>query len=116
MSKRIKKHLELLKILKKAKPAQRKALLESADNSLIFCICECIDNIIRGNVKLTAAKKRELAKHVDILRKVADRKTKVQKKRALLIQKGGFLPALLAPIIGIAGSLIGDLVGNLVRR
>ncbi len=115
MSNRLKKHLELLKILKKTNPKHRKSILESADNSLILCICECIDNILRGNVKLSPAKKRELAKHVEILRQIADRKTKGQKKRSLLVQKGGFLPALLAPVIGIAGSLIGDLVGKLTK-
>lgn len=116
MSKRIKKHLELLKILKKANTKQRQALIQAADNSLILCICECIDNVLRGNVKLTAAKKQELAKYVTILRKIADRKTKVEAKRKLLVQKGGFLPALLAPVIGIAGSLIGDLLGNLIPK
>lgn len=116
MSKRIKKHLEILKILKKSKPNQRKALLEAADSSLIYCICECIDNILRGNVKLTAAKKRELAKYVGVLRKISDRKTKLDKKRALLVQNGGFLPALLAPVLTIAGGLIGDLVGGLIRK
>lgn len=116
MSKRIKKHLEILKILKKCSPKQRKALLQAADNSLIYCICECIDNVLRGNVKLSSAKKKELAKHVAVLRKIADRKTKVDNKRTLLVQKGGFLPALLAPVIGIAGGLIGDLIGSLIKK
>jgi len=116
MSKRIKKYLELLKILKTAKPAQRKVLLQVADNGLIYCLCECIDNVLRGNVKLTPAKKRELAKYIHLLRKIANRKTKIDHKRTLLVQNGGFLPALLAPVIGIAGSLIGDLIGNLIHK
>ncbi len=115
MSKRLRKNFELLKILKKAKPNQRKILLESAENDLIYCLCECIDNVLRGNVKITAAKKKELAKYATVLRNIVDRRTKVHKKRALLVQKGGFLPALLAPVIGIASSLIADLVGNLVK-
>ncbi len=89
MSKRLRKNFELLKILKKAKPNQRKILLEAAENDLIYCLCECIDNVLRGNVKLTAAKKKELAKHATVLRNIVDRRTKVHKKRALLVQKGG---------------------------
>jgi hypothetical protein len=116
MSKRLQKNLELLKILRKAKPSQRKAILESADNGLIYCLCECIVNILHGNVRITANRKRELAKHVKVLREIADRKTKVGRKRNLLIQKGGFLPALLAPVIGIASSLIGDLVSGLIKK
>lgn len=116
MSKRIKQNLELLKLLKKSKLAQRKLILKAADKSLIYCLCECIDNVLRGNVKLSPALKKRLAKDVKILRKIADRKIKLDKKRTLLVQKGGFIPALLAPIIGIAGGLIGDLVGNLIRK
>jgi hypothetical protein len=116
MSKQIKRHLEVLKVLKKATPKQRKVLIETANSGLINCICECANNIIRGNVKLTPAKKREIAKHIHILRKIADRKTKANTRRALIVQNGGFLPALLAPIIGIAGSLIGDLVSNLIQK
>jgi len=37
-------------------------------------------------------------------------------KRDLLIQKGGFLPALLAPIIGLVGGLVGDLIGSAIRK
>ncbi len=115
MSKWLRKNLELLKILKKAKPNQSIILLESAENDLICCLCECIDNVLHGNVKLTAAKKKELAKHATVLQNIVDRRTKVHKKRALLVQKGGFLPALLAPVIGIASSLIADLFGNLTK-
>ncbi len=116
MSKRLHKHVELLKILKNSNPKQRKALLEAANNSLILCICECIHNLLRGNLRISSAKKQQLKKHTNILREIADRKTKVDKKRALLVQNGGFLPALLAPVLTVAGGLIGDLIGNLVRK
>jgi len=112
MSKRLQKHIEVLKLLKKAeKPEQRKHILNCADNGLICCICECVKNVLHGNVHLTTAKKRELAKHKDVLRKIADRKTNINKKRDLLVQKGGFLPALLGPVLGVAASLISQLVG-----
>jgi len=110
MSKRLNKNIEVLKLLKKAKPNQRKHILDCADNGLIYCICECIDNVLRGNVKLSPTKKRELGKHKTILRKIVDRKTDIGVKRDLLVQKGGFLPALLGPVLGIAASLISQLV------
>lgn len=113
MSSRLKKHLELLKLIKKAKPEHRKILIKTAEQSLILCLCECIDNILRGNVKLGPKKKKELAKYTIVLRKIANRETSKEAKRKLLIQQGGFLPALLAPIIGLAGGLIGELVTKL---
>ena len=116
MSKRLKKHLELLKLLKKSKPSQRKTILKLADKEFIYCLCECIDNTLKGNVKLTAAKHQQLSKSAKILRKIVDKKTKLPKKRELLVQHGGFLPALLAPVLGIASGLIGDLIGNLIKK
>ena len=114
MSKRLAKNLDMLKILKTAKPQQRKLILQSANNDLIYCLCECIQNLLHGNVKISQKRKIELKKYANILRKIADRKTKVQKKREILIQKGGFLPALLAPVLGIASGLVGELVGKLI--
>ena len=116
MSKRLKKHIELLKLLKKTnKRCQRQHIFNCADKGLVLCVCECINNVLRGNVKLSPANKRELSQHKDILRKIVDRQTNVDKKRNLLIQKGGFLPALLAPVLSIAGGLISDLIGNLIK-
>ena len=114
MSKRLQENLELLKLLKKAKAQDRKVILQNANKSLILCLCECIKNILEGNVKLKPAEKKRLARHADILRQVADRKLNTESKRKLLIQQGGFIPALVAPILGIAGSLVADLVGRLV--
>ncbi len=111
---RLKKHFDLLKVLKNSKPNQRKALLQAVEEPVIICICECVKNILYGNVKLNGSRKKTLAKHANLMRKLIDRKTKTAQKRRLLIQSGGFLPALLAPIIGIASGLIGDLVGKLV--
>ncbi len=110
MSKRLKKHIDLLKILKKANPQQRKALLQSCEKGLICCLCECIKNVLLGNVKISKAKHNVLAEHAVVLRKLSDRKTNIDQKRNLLVQKGGFLPALLAPVLAIAGGLISDLL------
>ncbi len=110
MSKRLKKHIDLLKILKKANPQQRKILLQTCEKGLICCLCECIKNVLLGNVKISKSKHNVLAKDAVVLRKLADRKTNLDQKRNLLVQKGGFLPALLAPVLAITGGLISDLL------
>ncbi len=79
-------------------------MLKVADPDLILCLCECVDNILHGNIKLPKKKTEELAKHAKVLRKIQDRTVPKETKHRLLIQNGGFLPALLAPIIGIGGS------------
>lgn len=112
MAKRVKKHLDTLRVLKTAKPKLRQSVLASADNDLIHCLCECAHNVLNGNVKLSPGQKKILGKHKKPIRDLASKKTALKKKRRILVQKGGFLPALLAPIIGIATSLIGGLLNR----
>jgi hypothetical protein len=110
MAKRLKTHIDELRVLKKAKPSLRKALLKSADNSLICCLSECSHNILNGNVKLSPAQKKALQRHRNNLRQLATKKVPLKRKRELLAQRGGFLPALIGPILGIAASLIPQLL------
>ena len=112
MAARLKRHVDELKVLKKAKPKLRQSILKAADNQLIHCLCECCHNVLNGNVKLSPKQKKALQKHKKHLRKLTLKKTPVKKRRAILVQNGGFLPALLAPIIGVAVSLISQLVSR----
>jgi hypothetical protein len=53
VSQRLKKHANELVYLQKARPCIRNHLITKADRSLVDCLCECADNILRGNVPLT---------------------------------------------------------------
>jgi hypothetical protein len=55
VSQRIKKHANELVYLQKARPCIRNHLITKADRSLVDCLCECADNILRGNVPLTTS-------------------------------------------------------------
>jgi hypothetical protein len=90
----------ILKILFNAKPALRNALLKHADKDLVCTICECVFNILRGNVPLEENEKIKLGKKKTLLRNIV-KKTKSWTGKRKLIQKGGnFLIPLLIPIIG----------------
>lgn len=90
-----------LKALCSLKPQQRLALLRTADNTLVKNICECALNTVRGNVILTRQEKARLAKHKHLLRKLSASKGSWKSKKKLLVQNGsGFLPMLIAPILG----------------
>jgi len=65
---------------------------------------ECIRNLLNGNVPLNKSQKKKLAAKKNILRQLAVKKTSLQKKKKL-IQSGGFLGALLGPIVSAIGSL-----------
>ncbi len=112
MTKRLKANLDELKVLRKAKPALRKGIIKTAHKDLICCLAECSHNLLNGNVKLSAKDKKALIKHRKHLRDLASKKVSLKNKRNILVQKGGFLPALIAPILGIATSLITGLINR----
>lgn len=88
---------------------QRQALLRKADPALVRCICECALNVLQGTVTIPQSHKSKLRQHKKILRKLASGRTSLSSKKRLIVQKAGFLPALLAPILG-------TLVSTLITR
>jgi len=109
MSLRLKRNFDLLRLLQQTKLKQRKLLLEGATNDLVLCICEIVDNILEDNVHMTPKQRKSLIKYKKVLRTLVNRKVAIRDKKELIAnQKGGFLPAVLAPILSIAASLIAD--------
>jgi len=102
--KRLKKHASMLRALTSSSPNVSKAVIRAADKDLIHTLCECSQNILQGNVPLTNVQKRRLKRHKNTLRNLC--KPQSLQKRKVLLQKGGFLGALLGPVIGILGSLL----------
>ena len=98
MSLRLKQQAHVLCALHKSHPSVCRAILKGADKELIQCLAECCHNILKGNVKLTPSQKAQLTKYKQKIRHVADKK-KALKTKVKIIQSGGFLPALLAPLI-----------------
>lgn len=90
-----------LQALCKLSPEQRLTLLRSAKNSLVKSICECALNTVHGNVVLTQKEKARLSRHKQLLRKLASSKGSLKSKKQILVQSGsGFLPMLIAPVLG----------------
>jgi hypothetical protein len=112
MARRLRANLDELKVLKKAKPKLRKNIIKAAENDLITCLAECSHNVLNGNIQLSNKDKTALKKHQKALRELAKRKLSTSKRRRILIQKGGFLPALLGPILTVATTLLTDLLSR----
>ena len=103
---RLTKHTSILKTLAKAKPHMRKAIIKSAGLSLITCLCDCAINTLKGNVKMSKHQYRKIRRHKHDLRALKNSRTTAEKKR--IIQSGGFLGALLRPILGVLGLILLD--------
>ena len=98
----------MLKLLCGAKPSMVKAVLKGASPDLIRTLCECSLNILKGNVRLSAAQKKQLSRHKQNLRLLAKKSTSM-KRRKRILQTGGFIGALLKPVLGVLGGLLGGL-------
>lgn len=105
---RLQRNLHFLKTLKKAKKRQRTFLLKSASDDCVLCICDCANNVLRGNVRLKPKDKKALRRYKKALRALTQQRSAIKTKRKLLIQKGGFL-LFLAPILSAAGGFLGGL-------
>ncbi len=103
---KVKRQATLLKVLQKATPKLRHQIIQSASPELIKVLCDCSLNILKGNVPLSRVQKKKLHTHRNKLRSLIKKSVPVAKKKKIL-QKGGFLPALLLPI---AGALLSSLI------
>jgi hypothetical protein len=107
MSDRLRRNAPLLRILHKAGPAVRRRLLHAhCTKDFINCVCECTKNIIKGNVNLTPSQKESLRRRKNTLHQLVLKKVSLKKKKKI-IQSGGFLGAILGPIIGALGQFLG---------
>ncbi len=98
MSARVKRHAGTLHVLAKGSPHTRKAILKHADTDLMKCLCECAHNVIKGNIPISTHQKSRLKRYKEDLRSLSSNKGTLAHKRKI-VQKGGFLSALLAPLL-----------------
>ena len=105
---RLRKQTPTLKLLQKAPPSLQKAILSKANDELIRCICDVSHNVLRGTAEISTPHKKRLTKHKEALRKLVDRKISLKRKRKI-IQKGGFLGALLSAAIPVIGGLLSNI-------
>ena len=108
VSQRLKMHGSDILYLQKTKPCIRKHIITKADGSLVDCLCECADNILRGNVPLTKLQKEKLKRNKAGLRALTKKSVSLKQKKAIL-QKGGFVGSLLAPIASVVAPLLSTL-------
>lgn len=105
MSKRLQKNARALQGLSKASKNIQNSIVGSAPRDLIDTICECAHNVLKGNVSLTSDQYKKLKRYRTQLRELSSRRTSLKRKRSLL-QKGGFLGAILARVAPILANLL----------
>ena len=106
MTRRLKHHAPYLHVLARGSDKQRHGVIQGANKELMNCLCECALNVLNGNIPLKPSEKKKIKKYKRHLRVLSDRKTGAQKKKRVLRQKGGFLGALLTPVLSALGGLL----------
>ena len=106
MSERMRRYLPTLRRIQRLGERAKRKLIKDCDKNLIDCFCECSKNVLKGNVPLNGSQLNKLRREKKNLRALALKKTALKKKRKIL-QKGGFIGALLPPILSIIGGLLG---------
>src|SRR6218665_2327555 len=84
MSSRILKYLGHLRLLKKASSKMRKKIMKGCNRGLLCCLCECAQNVLKGNVPLSKPQKSKLSRFRYKLRSLASKKTRVVVKKKIV--------------------------------
>lgn len=105
----LKTQLDLLKIISKPHSRYRKAILMNADRDLVHVLCEIIQNVLVGNVKISQEDKEKLRRFKTTLHSII-KKSSLKQKKKILIQKGGFLQFLIPAVITGISSIISSAI------
>jgi hypothetical protein len=106
---RLKRNFPLIKALQNASQKHRKIILKKAKPELIKTIADICYNIANGNIQLPEQRRKKLLRFRKAIRRISDRKTSLKTKRREIVQKGGFIGAII-PALSIAASLISGLL------
>jgi len=112
MTKRIMRNKDFLRNVSRSKSFRRKVLIKKATKDNIDALSEVALNTLLGNVPLTGQHKQKLRRYRFKIRNLA-KKFSLKKKKDFLIQKGGFLPLLVTPILSILGGLAANAITHL---
>ena len=102
-----KDYLRLLSKLEK--PSKRNQLIDIGNKDNINAICQCIRNVLKGNIHLKDHEINKLRKYKNTLFTLAKKNTSLIKKKQALKQRGGFLPFLLPLAVDLIGGLLGKI-------
>jgi hypothetical protein len=115
MSALLKAHLKTLRRLGRRPKAERKRFFDKCKRGAVDCCCEIARNILNKNVPLSPHQLKAWRRHERTLLDLARLKTPLAKKRKIL-QTGGFLPLLLAPLLGIASTILGGVATKAITN
>ncbi len=98
-------HAAVLRQLARSRPKVLTKQIKQLSPNIVRTIQNISKNCLKGSVSLTRRQKERLHHHRRLLKELALRKTGIKRSKNIL-QQGGFLRTLLAPLIGIFNKLL----------
>ena len=95
---KLRANIELLTYLQSIPPRRQKLLIKGADREILEAFSEICLNLVRRNVKLTPQQIRKLLPYEEAIYQLSLKGHSLAKKKQI-IQKGGFLTALLGTLL-----------------
>ena len=107
MSRIVKKNFEDIRRLSTIRrKEERRQLLNKNGGDLVFALCEIIQNVLKGNVKLSPSEIKKLKRYHRAIYDIVEKKTSLKRRKQLLVQEGGFLMTLLPPAIALLATIL----------
>ena len=105
------RHLDLLKLLQRARPDQAQTILphldEEAHQMLFKCCFNCLNHPkIIQNAKLKRRIKEKLSDKKDLIRYLSKNNIKLEKRRAKVPQLGGSLSLILSTVLPLLAEFV----------
>ena len=95
---RVHEHFPLLSYLKDLSPRDQKSLIKGANRKMLEAFSEICLNLVKKNINLTPSQIDKLRPYEEEIYQLALKKHNVTKRKEI-IQKGGFLGALLSSVL-----------------
>ena len=95
---RVRKHYPLLDYMKNLKPKEQRMIIKGATRELLLTLSEICLNLIKSNIDLAPSEIDKLRPYQSQIYDLTKRNHSL-KKRKQIIQRGGFLSALLSAVL-----------------
>ena len=104
-----------LQRLKRLKHNHQCQAIGMANDAFIRQMCTHVKKL-RYSRKVNAKSAQRLKRHRGKLRQLVSARTSIAKKRKILGQRGGFLPALIPLLISTVGPLVGGIAKAVTKK
>ena len=108
---RLKRNYPLLRALRNSSNKERKLILKKANADLLKTIADICYNLNHGNITLPEYKRKKFNRYRNVFRRLGDKNISLKCKHKDIVQKGGFLGAII-PAISIVASIVSGLLAK----